>query len=254
MTEQGGHGGGRFPLRIQGRLTLAAFEQRWAPEASLAEAAPGHWNLAAGGSSMLLGWSPADLAVIPALELLHPDDRDVLLDATAPIGSGRIPFRPLELRVLARDSRYWWTRWHLGAQSDGALMALGVDYLQPAVDSGPPVGTWHWDADRDVVSWSPELLDMFGMQIGPPASYDAFLAVILDDDRDGFARHVERALVEGQPFVATFRCPTKGEHDLWFHATGCRCAADPGQRRLSGLVKYLNPPSTWPRRSPIGCG
>jgi hypothetical protein len=104
------------------------------------------------------------------------------------------------------------------------------------------------------VSWSPELLDMFAMRVGPPASYAAFLAVILADDRDGFARLVDRALLEGRPFAATFRCPAPGEHDLWFHVTGCRDGNGPGPRRMAGLVKYLNPPRTWPRCSPIGCG
>jgi PAS domain-containing protein len=232
---------------------MSGVERQWSPQASLSEPVPGRWHLAvSAGSSGLLGWSPSDLTVIPALELLHPDDRDRLLDATAPIGRGRIPFRPLELRLLARDSRYWWTRWHLGRRRDGSLQARGVEYLTPDHEPGPPIGTWHWDADRDVVSWSPELLDMFGLRIGPPASYAAFLSFILEEDRGSFDRHVELALHDGHPFVATFRCPTGGEHDLWFHATGCRCA---GGRRLAGVVKYLNPPPTWPTRSsPIGCG
>jgi hypothetical protein len=254
MSEEGRYGGGSFPLRIQGRLTLAGFEPQWSPDAALAEAARGQWNVAVGRNSVLLGWSAADLAVIPALELLHPDDRDLVLDATQEVAGGPIPFRPLEIRVLGRDSRYWWTQWHLGVQSDGSPVLVGLDHLRPDDEFGPPVGMWHWDADSDVVSWSPELFDMFGMQVGPPASYASFLAVVLDDDRDAFASLVDRAVLDDQPFAATFRCPSPGDHDLWFHATGRLCASDDGSRRLTGLLKYLNPPPTWPRRSPIGCG
>lgn len=255
MAGEGGHAAGRSPMRIHGRLTVPGVAPQWSPPAALSEPVPGRWKLATSGSSGLLGWSPADLAVIPALELLHPDDRDVLLDATEHTGCGRVPFRPLELRLLARDSHYWWTRWHVGARADGSPMVRGVEHLRPDGEPGPPIGTWHWDADRDVVSWSPELLDMFGMRVGPPVSYAAFLSVVLDDDRDGFARLVERTLLDGHPFVATFRCPTDGERDLWFHATGCRSHGWPRRRRLAGVVKYLNPPRTWPARSsPIGCG
>ena len=254
MTEEGGRDVGRFPMRIDGRLTVVGVEREWSPQATLA-ARSGGWRLAlVGASAGVLGWSAADLAVVPALELLHPDDRDVLVDAAEHRGGRRLPFRPLELRVLARDSRYWWTRWQVGAGPHGSV-ARGVEYLSPDVEHGPPVGTWHWDADRDIVSWSTEVLDMFDMRVGPPVSYAAFLSFVLDDDREGFARHVDSALAEGRPFVSTFRCSAGEDHDLWFHATGCRSVAGPGRRRLAGLVKYLNPPQGWPvRSSTIGFG
>ena len=150
-----------------------------------------------GGAGDLLGWTTAELQCAPYLEFVHPDDRELLAEAGDDLRASRVrtAFVPLEMRVLARDRRYWWTRWTVALTEDGTgVRASGVDYLAPQPTKGPPVGTWYWDADADTVSWSTELLDMFGFKVGPPVAYGDFLAAVLEDDRDGIDRAIRQTL------------------------------------------------------------
>ena len=131
----------------------------------------------------------------------------------------------------------------------------GADYLGPSGELGPPVGLWSWDVEADIVSWTTELLDMFGLTVGPPTSYRAFLEAVLEDDRDDVARAIDVALVSGGRYVITFRCPTASSRDRWFHATGRRLPSIPGRScQVGGMVKYLNPPAAGPGPGVIGCG
>jgi PAS domain-containing protein len=257
MSEGVGDGGEERPVRVHGYWTMPATGERWSPEATLRRSA---WADSvdlrfdvAHGDDMLLGWTAAELRGIRAHDVVHPDDRDLLDVACLATPAGFCRFVPLELRFLARDSRYWWTRWQLNIAPDDAGGLDGVDYLRSA-GWGSPVATWCWNVDRDVVSWSPELFDMFGLEMGPPASLASFLAAVHDDDRDSVAGHVGVAVDCGGPFRYTFRCPTGGGRDAWFHAAGrCHQRTD-GTRVVAGLVKYMNPPSTPPADPVIGCG
>jgi hypothetical protein len=182
----------------------------------------------------------------PYGEWVHPDDRDALVDLAA-AAYDRDPgrFCPVELRILARDRRYWWTRWYLSVAGEHpSVSASGVDLLGRHDGSGPAIGTWRWDADADVVVWSPELFDMFDLAVGPPVSYDEFLAVVHTDDRDDVDRWAKWSLVTGEPYVADFRAYGGGDgRDRWFHAVGrFEPAGDRSNRQLCGIVKYLNPP------------
>ena len=192
----------------------------------------------------LLGWSSAYLRCAPYGEWVHPDDREMLVESADRVGAltGRW-FWPVEIRILARDRRYWWTRWHLWVSTGRCVVcASGVDYVGRDDVVGPPVGTWRWDIDADQVVWSTELLDMFGLGVGPPMSYQRFLDSVHDEDRDDVDQAVRWSLCSGDPFVADFRGVDDGERDRWFHAAG-RVEPDAGGSRgqLCGIVKYLNP-------------
>jgi hypothetical protein len=258
MTEWGDAGDDGRPLQVHGRWTVSATVRRWSPAATLFSSSEGAWSLRSvlgDGGDLVLGWTALELAGICAEDLLHPDDRDLLEDVVDNAGVATGDFVPLELRLLARDSRYWWTRWHLTVGTDASCAAHGVEYLRPDRERGCPMATWRWFVDTDVVLWSPELLDMFALRVGPPPSYSSFLATIDPDDRGRVAGRLSQAVEDRQPFRYTFRCPTGGSAERWFHTAGrCEVAAD-GTRQVAGLVKYLNPPSTWPpAERTIGCG
>ena len=150
---------------------------------------------------------------------------------------------PIEVRILARDRRYWWTQWHLWLSTGGMLVcASGVDYVGLDGVVGPPVGTWRWDIDTDTVVWSTELLDMFELGVGPPTSYQRFLDSVHVDDREDVERAVQWSVCSGEPFVADFRGVDDGDRDRWFHAAGrIESNASGSSGQLCGIVKYLNP-------------
>ena len=196
------------------------------------------------GRDDLLGWSSDDLRCAPYGEWVHPDDREALVAAAQRVlmvADGR--FWPLEVRILARDRRYWWTRWHLWSSAVRcAVCASGVDYVDPDGVVGALVGTWRWQLDADQVVCSPELLDMFALDVGTPATYAGVLDAVHDEDRAELEQAVRWSLRSGQPFVADFRGVENGDRDRWFHAAG-RFEADAGGSggELCGIVKFLNP-------------
>jgi hypothetical protein len=174
---------------------------------------------------------------------VHPDDREALIesaDRVAAITDRR--FWPIEVRILARDRRYWWTGWHLWRSTVGCVVfASGVDYVGPAGVVGPPVGTWRWDIETDTVVWSTELLDMFNLGVGPPTSYEGFLDSVHVEDRDDVEQAVRWSLCSGEPFVANFRGVDDDERDHWFHTAGrFEPSAGRSSGQLCGIVKYLN--------------
>lgn len=249
--------GARLPVRVEQRWLPASSPTQWSPSATIRGIGDGDCTMTSAAGGDVLGWSTTDLASLSAGDLIHPDDRDRLLELAVRVRAAGSRFMPLQVRLLARDRRYWWTRWHLWSTPDrSTVLATGVDYVAPSGELGPPVGLWWWDVDTDAVSWTTELLDMFALTVGPPATYRAFLDVVLDDDRDDVARAIDVALITGEPYVITFRWPTTGGRDRWFHATGRRLPATAGRPcRVGGMVKYLNPPPATGREPVvIGCG
>jgi PAS fold len=196
------------------------------------------------GREDLLGWSSDELRCAPYGEWVHPDDREALIEeAQRVVMVADGTFWPVEVRILARDRRYWWTRWHLWMSAVRcAVCASGVDYVDPDGVVGALVGTWRWHLDTDHVVCSPELLDMFAFGVGTPASYEQILDAVHHEDRAELERAVRWSLRSGEPFVADFRGVENGERERWFHAAG-RFEPHAGGRvgQLCGVVKFLNP-------------
>jgi PAS domain S-box-containing protein len=68
------------------------------------------------------------------------------------------------------------------------------------------IGSWEWDLAGDIVTWSDEMYRIFGVAAeGGPISYDRYLALIHQDDRDSVGEAVSRALETGEPFEIDHR-------------------------------------------------
>lgn len=63
------------------------------------------------------------------------------------------------------------------------------------------LGSWEWEVERDLVAWSEELYDIFGIAPGGfEATLQAFLARIHPEDRQRVRDTVNATVVEGRPF------------------------------------------------------
>jgi hypothetical protein len=203
----------------------------------------------------VLGWSSRELTVIAVEDLLHPDDREMVADLVDRCGPASVgAFRPLEIRLLGRDLRYWWTRWSLAGAADGGLWAHGVDSLAAAPQPAPVLDLWEWALDANVISWSTQEVGVGGRDIGPPVSYDVFLASVLGEDRRDVDAGLRDSARTGERSQMTFRRRIAGR-ETWFHASGRRYPVGPGHPpSVGGVVKCLNPlPSAW-RVPSVGCG
>ncbi|HUP19921.1 MAG TPA: PAS domain S-box protein, partial [Gemmatimonadota bacterium] len=63
------------------------------------------------------------------------------------------------------------------------------------------VGSWEWDIERDLVSWSDELHRIYGVEPGTvDLSYEAYLGRVHPDDRERADRMIRAAYESGEPF------------------------------------------------------
>lgn len=74
------------------------------------------------------------------------------------------------------------------------------------------VGTWEWDLDKDQLSWSQGVYEMFGLDPNRfEASYEAYLSVVHPDDREPVDRHVNASMENSEPYEIEYRIVRKGE-------------------------------------------
>jgi diguanylate cyclase (GGDEF)-like protein/PAS domain S-box-containing protein len=66
-------------------------------------------------------------------------------------------------------------------------------------------GTWEWDLDTDAVTWSDELLNLFGYPPGTQLDYHQYRSLLHPEDVTLIEGTLARALQTGEPFTYTHR-------------------------------------------------
>src|SRR5262245_38290496 len=74
-------------------------------------------------------------------------------------------------------------------------------------------GSWQWDIEANVVSWSENLGPIHGLERGAqPRDYEEYLDLIHPDDRERIAVAVQAALSEGKDYEIELRTnPERGD-------------------------------------------
>ncbi len=72
------------------------------------------------------------------------------------------------------------------------------------------VGSWRLDVRRDVLQWSAETYRLFGIPVGTPMNYEAFLACVHPDDR-AYVDRAWTAALAGRPYDIEHRVVVGGE-------------------------------------------
>ena len=83
------------------------------------------------------------------------------------------------------------------------------------------IGSWEVDLTTGNLSWSPELLRMFGLNMtqGPP-TYDEHWALIHPDDQERLKRCVETAMRTGESYVVQYRAQLANGQIFYHEARG----------------------------------
>jgi diguanylate cyclase (GGDEF)-like protein/PAS domain S-box-containing protein len=157
--------------------------------------------MAAGSALEDAGWDTRGLIGRDAAEVLRGSGRAATLDhyeaalageahetvTTAPNGrTYRTAFRPLgghEAMAVAFDI---------------TEQLAAADALQRA-QALAHTGSWHWDALREELVWSPELCRIYGVEAAPPPSLGDWLrTMVVEDDRELALNVTRAALRDGE--------------------------------------------------------
>ncbi|MBV1786653.1 diguanylate cyclase [Marinobacterium sp. D7] len=90
--------------------------------------------------------------------------------------------------------------------------ALESDEMLAQVQRDAGVGTWEWDIEKDHLSWSNSVYEMFGLDRQQfEASYEAYLQVVHPDDRARVAQAIRESQSSTRPYEINYRIVREGE-------------------------------------------
>ncbi len=89
------------------------------------------------------------------------------------------------------------------------------------VEATAQLGSWSWDIEADVVTWSDELYRSYGLAPqSMPISYGSFLELVHPDDRHILEEVVQRCYLEGEPYVENHRVVLPDGRVRWQQGRG----------------------------------
>ncbi|HEV7810719.1 MAG TPA: PAS domain-containing protein, partial [Candidatus Limnocylindrales bacterium] len=172
--------------------------------------------------------------------LVHPDDLEATTDAWDAAIAGGGPYEH-EHRIRMADGTF---RWHLsrgvpvrddatgevtwyGTATDIDSGRLAEDLLRRTQSSlalamrGGRMGWWTRDLETEIVTWSPELEELFGLQAGGFEGREtAFLERVVAQDRAAVSAAVAHAIANRTDYVVEFRFQHADGSIRWMDGRG----------------------------------
>jgi PAS domain S-box-containing protein len=199
----------------------------------------------------VLEWTRDELSAVPFWELVHPEDRDSMMEDRERLllqGPGRLDDQ--RARFLGKDGCYRLIRWNLRAHSEEQRIYLAglvlSDASQPFVSGKRQlVGSWDWDIARDSATWSDGMFEIYGLSPFPAQNLEIALERIHENDRALVAEEVRRALTTAEPYTATHRIVRADGAIRWLYSAGRTFTGeDGGRERMRGLTWDIT--DSWP--------
>ena len=89
------------------------------------------------------------------------------------------------------------------------------------VEATAQLGSWSWDIEKDVVSWSDELYRIYGLAPqSMPITYEGVLELVHPDDRARLKELVQRCYQYGEPYVITHQVVLPDGSVRWHQGRG----------------------------------
>jgi PAS domain S-box-containing protein len=89
------------------------------------------------------------------------------------------------------------------------------------VEATAQVGSWSWDIEADVVTWSDELYRIYGLAPqSMPMTYGSFLELVHPDDRAQLEEAVQRCYLHAEPYVENHRVMLPDGRLRWHQGRG----------------------------------
>jgi PAS domain S-box-containing protein len=113
--------------------------------------------------------------------------------------------------------------------------------LRLAIDAAR-IGIWDWDIDRDVVTWTPEVYALHGLEPGTfGGTSQAFAERVLPDDLAMVWGRIQQAVAEESGFDCQFRVRLPAGGDRWLSTSSRVYRGVDGGRRMVGATFSIDP-------------
>jgi two-component system, cell cycle sensor histidine kinase and response regulator CckA len=140
--------------------------------------------------------------------------------------------QPLAVAILNHDwADYTTTDAVLRESEEQLRLAVKVTRL----------GTWVWDIENNLVSWSENTYKLFELdKTSFAGTYKAFLELMHSEDRDTLTRALNQTLASGAPYSVDFRIQRPDKSIRWMLAQGQVYCDDTGQpTRMIGTMQDI---------------
>jgi PAS domain S-box-containing protein len=103
-------------------------------------------------------------------------------------------------------------------------------------------GTWDWDIATGTLIWSPEFLELFGLQPNVTPSFETWLAALHPDDREQAMEKINRSVSDHSALWNEYRIIFPGGDIRWVGAGGSATYSESGEpERMSGVCIDITP-------------
>ena len=189
----------------------------------------------------ILGRTPEEMPGLLVTEALDPVGRRQFLAHLAELGERGNGPENAECGMLRKDGSRLWAMVSAGPLLDDAGVRRGWMHrvteledrrqLLDMVTSSEQqlaqaqaiakVGSWQWDVDADMVTWSDELYRIYNLRPQEfEATYEGFLAYLHPEDRPGVEEAVGAAMGGSDTFAWDARIIRRGGEEAWVHGSG----------------------------------
>jgi len=189
--------------------------------------ANGHFRRINPAWHLTLGWTSDELTGSPWLDFVHPEDRELTLDAGTRLfeGTSIVYF---ENRYRCKDSSYRWLQWH-AEMYDGEAYCTGRDVTQEHLQKDArnqryvedmaealPVIVWTASPDGQLEYYNQSWLSYTGMTIAETRGW-GWTPVLHSDDRQTCVDRWTEACRSGKPYDIEVRLKRASDGTYRWH-------------------------------------
>ena len=204
----------------------------------------------------ITGYSEDELSRMSPASIMHPEEREAAAEHDRRLVRGDMPEYSLEQRWIRKDGQLIWVKHAIGMmRSAGEELTRSTRVVQDITSQkatekslayvheslslaqrAASGGVWDYNIKLDTAYVSAEYRLLYGLQDNEPMSFERWLSLIAEEDRDAMAEAGRQLFNSGSEWDVVFRVnhPTRGKR--WLAGLGKLERDDQGSPvRFSGV-------------------
>ncbi|MGK7927284.1 MAG: PAS domain S-box protein, partial [Spirulina sp.] len=206
----------------------------------------------------IFGYSAEELLQLNFRDITHPEEYDISVERVNQLLRRERETYSLEKRYIRQDGSPLWTHltvslvWtpegtpkhfvsifqDISDRKEAEAKLQETTRNLEAAQRIAHVGSWSFEIQQRLISWSAETFRIFGLEPGREPSFEEFQAKIHPDDRDRHAATVEEAIASGTPYHINLRI-RRPDGEIRYLSTWCEIEHFPHTstpKRLYGVI------------------